>query len=210
MKTFFLLAVGVLLFCSAGQAQDNDHVGPMAIEDALELPGWFSEDFLTYVPQPEYHNAIPYLMEDVEILCIMGTWCSDSKREVPRMIRILQTKNIAPEKLRLIAVDRTKRDPAGVALNYGVDRVPTFIFLRNGLEIGRIVEAPLASLEKDMLGIIDPNAGKGAPPPPPPDMPPPPVTIEDADGTVQPEAGQHPHEHEHEHEHPKTEPEPPK
>jgi len=37
---------------------------------------------------------------------------------------------------------------------YGVENVPTFIFFRNGEELGRIIEAPDKSLEEDMAGII--------------------------------------------------------
>lgn len=168
MQRLFIAAALLLMLAASAQAQDAEvKVGPLGIEDLIELPGWFGEDFLTYQPQREYHEALPKHMQDVEILCILGTWCSDSKREVPRMIRLMQTVNIPPDKLKLIGVDRQKIAPGGEQRVYNIERVPTFIFLRGGKEIGRIVEAPLASLEKDMLGIIDPDAGKGAPPPPP-------------------------------------------
>ncbi|MBR9975819.1 MAG: thioredoxin family protein [Bacteroidetes bacterium] len=165
MKRFLLFAaLTPLLFVSQLQAQDTPVlVGPLTIADLIELPGWFGEDYLGYQPERRYLDPIPEHMNDVEIVCFLGTWCSDSKRDVPRMIRIFQTKNLAPEKLRLIGLDRAKRSPEGEEARYDIERVPTFIFLRDGEEIGRIVEAPLASIEKDMLGIIDPEAGKGDP-----------------------------------------------
>jgi hypothetical protein len=218
MNTLSALAVAFLLLCGSASAQTPDKLGPMTIADMIELPGWFAEDFVGYMPQPEYANAIPAHMNDVEIICILGTWCSDSKREVPRMIRILQAKNIPPEKLKMIGVDRSKRDPDGLSQRYNIERVPTFVFLRGGKEIGRIVESPLASLEKDMLGIIDPDAGKAAPPPP--QLPPPPITIEHPDGSVQHPDGQHhpdahhpdghhpPHPHGHEHPQQQADPQP--
>jgi hypothetical protein len=195
-QTVVLFLFVLLLPFSVMRGQGADLTGPLNIEDLLDLPGWFGEEYLGYAPNPVYLDPIPRFMSDVEIVCVLGTWCSDSKRDVPRMIRIFQMKNITPEKLRLVGVDRSKRDIGGVAQRYAIERVPTFVFLRNGKEIGRIVEAPLASLEKDMLGIIDPNAGKAAPPPPPHHMPP--VTVEGADGTV--EHHEHPH-HPHEHPH---------
>lgn len=165
MKRLLLLAaLTPLLFVSQLQAQDTPVlVGPLTIADLIELPGWFGEDYLGYQPERRYLDPIPEHMKDIEIVCFLGTWCSDSKRDVPRMIRIFQTKNIAPEKLRMIGLDREKRSPDGEEARYGIERVPTFIFLRGGEEVGRIVEAPLASIEKDMLGIIDPEAGKGDP-----------------------------------------------
>jgi hypothetical protein len=165
MKRLLTLTVWtMLLVAPATQAQEAKVLtGPLTVADLIELPGWFGEEYLTYQPAREYLDRIPEFLTDVDIVCFVGTWCSDSKRDVPRMIRIFQTKNLPPEKLQLIGVDRAKRSPGGEAGKYDIDRVPTFVFLRDGKEIGRIVEAPLASLEKDMLGIIDPDAGKGSP-----------------------------------------------
>lgn len=165
MKRILLFAVlSLLLAAPRLQAQDTPVlVGELTVADLIELPGWFGEDYLGYQPERRYVDQVPGHMGDVDIICFLGTWCSDSKRDVPRMIRIFQTKNIAPEKLRLIGLDRAKKSPGGEEAEYGIERVPTFVILRDGEEIGRIVEAPLASLEKDMLGIIDPDAGKGDP-----------------------------------------------
>ena len=149
---FLLLAIP--LTAVAQDEADTVLVGPLTIENLLDLPGWFGEDFIGYLPDPKYAGPLPEYLEDVEIICVLGTWCSDSRREVPRMLRIMQYKSIPPEKLRMIGVDREKRSPGGEAAPYNIELVPTFVFLRDGKEIGRIVEAPLATLEKDMLGII--------------------------------------------------------
>ena len=163
MKQLFLLAVFSLSLAAPQARAQEDKVltGPLTVADLIELPGWFGEDYLRYQPTREYVDRIPEHLADVDVLCFLGTWCSDSKRDVPRMIRIFQVKNIDPEKLQMIGLDRNKRSPGGEEARYGIERVPTFVFLRNGEEIGRIVEQPLASLEKDMLGIIDPEAGSG-------------------------------------------------
>jgi hypothetical protein len=150
----FLLLLGVSASASAQHDTDTVLVGPLTIENLLDLHGWFGEDFISYLPDPKYAGPLPEYLEDVEIICVLGTWCSDSRREVPRMLRIMQYKSIAPEKLRMIGVDREKLSPGGEAARYNIERVPTFVFLRDGVEIGRIVEAPLATLEKDMLGIV--------------------------------------------------------
>jgi hypothetical protein len=38
-----------------------------------------------------------------------------------------------------------------------VTRVPTFIFLRAGKEIGRVTERPITTLEQDIATILDKN-----------------------------------------------------
>ena len=53
------------------------------------------------------------------------------------------------------AVDRKKNLPNNLAKEYQIEYVPTFIFLKNGHEIGRIVESPEALyLEEDVLNIL--------------------------------------------------------
>lgn len=155
MNRFFLLIFVVLLLPAAAPAQEAEPlIGPLTIEDLLDLPEWFGEDFIGYLPDPQYADQLNEALADVEMICVLGTWCSDSKREVPRMLRIMQYANIPPEKLRMIGVDREKMSPGGETAIYAITHVPTFIFLRDGEEIGRIVEAPLATLEKDILGIV--------------------------------------------------------
>ena len=47
-----------------------------------------------------------------------------------------------------------KKDEEGLAAQYEFSRILTFIVMQNGLEVGRIVERPLVSLEKDLVDIL--------------------------------------------------------
>ena len=57
--------------------------------------------------------------------------------------------------LELITVDRTKK-ANGLEEGFNVLRVPTFIFYKDGKEIGRFVEHPIdgSSIEEDILKIV--------------------------------------------------------
>jgi hypothetical protein len=201
--------VSVLIACAlwlagaaASLAQDKGDnkvlLGPVAIEQLIDLPDWFGKDYLSYMPASIYTDEIPAAMRDVEIVCVLGTWCSDSRREVPRLIRVLQVKNIDPAKLKIFGADRNKMTPGGESAVYQVEKVPTFVFLRNGAEIGRIVETTSHSMERDMLAILRPESESlklrkqlaPLPPlvqPPPPEPPPPPKPTDEAaspDGAV--------------------------
>lgn len=99
------------------------------------------------------HLLIPG-MNFITIKLIMGTWCSDSKEQVPRFYKILDLLKFDYNNLALICVDRTKAAPGIDLTPLNISLVPTFIFYRNSKEIGRIVETPTLSLEKDMLRII--------------------------------------------------------
>jgi thiol-disulfide isomerase/thioredoxin len=115
-----------------------------------------------YVPDP---NAVASIKKDAKglnILLVMGTWCPDSKRELPRYFATADAAGIGNSKLRMIGVDRTKKDPEGLTDKWNITRVPTFIFLRSGKEIGRFVEHTPAdsTFEAEMARIL--RGGSGA------------------------------------------------
>ena len=87
-------------------------------------------------------------------LVFFGTWCSDSRREVPHFLKIADDCGIDSSRIRLYGVDRSKKSRDGLTETYHIDRVPTFIFLKNGTEVGRITEKPAGTLEADMLSIL--------------------------------------------------------
>lgn len=155
IQRIILIAAAFAMLTHVSAAQDDAPlIGEISFEQLLDLPDWFGEELASYRPNMEYVNQIPQHMDDVSIVCVVGTWCSDSRREVPRMFRLMQITNISPETMRMIGVDRDMMSPGGENITLKVERVPTFIFYRDGEEIGRIIETPYASLEKDMLGII--------------------------------------------------------
>ena len=197
-----IITLAVLAVCMIGaraQAQEAAAekvlVGPLTVENLFDLPNWFGSDFLGYTPDQATIDLLPKYLKDVTIICVLGTWCEDSKREVPHMLRILQSfRDFEPARFLMIGTDKNKVSPGGESARWNITKVPTFIFLKNDEEMGRIEEAPIGTLERDMLGILkglDPKA-----PPPPPPVPPPVQpdmhgreVMVPADGTVGPEAG---------------------
>ena len=87
----------------------------------------------------------------------MGSWCPDSRREVPRFMRILHVWQFPLENVTFIGVDNAKLSPVGEYDKLDIQRVPTFIIYRNNLEAGRIIENPSTSLEQDLVNILTSN-----------------------------------------------------
>jgi len=89
----------------------------------------------------------------------LGTWCGDSKKQVPRILKVLEQAEFPNERLEIIALDRRpgryKKSPTGEEKGLNIIKVPTLIFFKNGIEINRIVERPIASLEEDILTILN-------------------------------------------------------
>lgn len=115
---------------------------------------WFDEQYNSYQPDYETIDQLEGKLDDVTITIVMGTWCSDSREQIPAFYKILDELNYPSDKVTLICVDRKKKGLSNEADGLNIELVPTIIFYRNGEEIGRIIETPQESLEKDLLGII--------------------------------------------------------
>lgn len=105
-----------------------------------ETQSWFAPRYNQYSPDREILASLEDLKDDVTIRGYMGTWCGDSKRETPRLYKILSEIGYDMSKLTMISVDRSKQRPTELVEGYNIFRVPTFIFYRDGEEIGRFVE----------------------------------------------------------------------
>ena len=90
-------------------------------------------------------------IDGIKITIILGTWCKDSKEQVPKFLKILDELKFKDENLTIIGVDSKKQAYVLDVEKYNIERVPTFIFYKKDKEVGKIIETPKKSLEKDML-----------------------------------------------------------
>jgi thiol-disulfide isomerase/thioredoxin len=118
----------------------------------------FQERYDTVEVEQQFVPMIRSVADGVSTIVFLGTWCPDSRREVPHFLKVADEAGIPSESIRLYALDRGKRSDDGLTDQYHIQRVPTFIFLKGGKEIGRITEVPRTTMEQDML-IILANAG---------------------------------------------------
>jgi len=119
---------------------------------------WYLKGYTDYQPDTEIMAELMALeKESLTITIVLGTWCPDSRREVPRFIKIIDLWGFPKEKIRLIGVDINKVAPLGDFPALGIERVPTFIFYVNNIEKGRIIEVPVTSLEQDTRNILKGN-----------------------------------------------------
>lgn len=117
---------------------------------------WYHTEYKQYTPKADILAQLKKeKLNSYQIKVFMGTWCSDSHREVPRLIKILEMEGYPMDRIILVGVNRKKESPSGEESLYNIQRVPTIIFSKYGKEVGRIIETPKsASLEEDMLKII--------------------------------------------------------
>jgi tetratricopeptide (TPR) repeat protein len=160
MKTFLLAFV---LLCAAVcglSAQSPILLGQCTRDSLLQEPHreWFQKNYDEYEPDATVIEPLKNMArKGFEVEIFFGTWCGDTRRELPRFVKTLDLAGWEQARVRYIAVDSAlpayKQSPGGETLNKGIYRVPTFIIMKNGKEAGRIVEHPVESLEADLLAI---------------------------------------------------------
>jgi thiol-disulfide isomerase/thioredoxin len=161
----------ILLLISTLQAQDENKIiidkksdKPMLVgycnREAFQdtnFTWWFNSQYDIYDIDEETLSSIKNKIEEYNVMIVMGTWCSDSRREVPSFYKILDYLEVPEEKVTLISVDREMKSVGEEADNLSIEFVPTIIFYQegNGEEMGRIIETPIVTLEKDLQSIIE-------------------------------------------------------
>jgi thiol-disulfide isomerase/thioredoxin len=116
---------------------------------------WYIKGFDDYQVKTDAFNKLLDINKDaLSIKIVMGVWCPDSRREVPRFMRVLDAWHFPVDKVVFIGVDDAKQSPVGEYINLDIQRVPTFILYKNNIEAGRIIENPVTSLEQDMVNIL--------------------------------------------------------
>jgi thiol-disulfide isomerase/thioredoxin len=117
---------------------------------------WFDEEYFGYNPIEPVIDELSEIVQSkkIDILVVFGTWCSDSRREIPRFYKIIDNIGINESDIKLVAVDRTKTAKGDLLGSIVIEKVPTFFFYENGKEIGRIIEVPTLMLEEDILKIL--------------------------------------------------------
>lgn len=168
-KSIFICLL--LVFATTVSAQSfnqessrNDHtylIGKFNKEKLETEPyaSWFQSNYDSYVPESAVLAELKEQLSDYTITLFMGTWCGDSKREVPRFYNLLEAADFPMERLTAVALhpgkDKMKQSPGGEEEGLGIHRVPTIIVYKEGQEVGRIVEEPVESFEKDLLNLLE-------------------------------------------------------
>ena len=171
MKAIIVLTILMVIFPLATKGQEKEYNvetesvspnvnkilnGPITKEGLRKMPYkiWFNTNYKTYLVDTEtLKNIRKKKVRDLKILAFMGTWCHDSNREIPRLIRVMEELGAA-DRLELYGLDVNKTSDKGREKAYDITKTPTIIIMQEGKEIARILEQPEISFEQDLAKIL--------------------------------------------------------
>jgi hypothetical protein len=120
-------------------------------------PEWKSR-YESYAPPDaaieKLREAATALKHDVRVDVVFGSWCGDSREQVPKFLKVRSLLGGGLLPSSYFGVTRDKKSPPEAVQGRDIERVPTFIVSFRGSEIGRIVETPKESIEADLLEIL--------------------------------------------------------
>lgn len=148
-----LILLFILTLPPAVNATLKLHSDAVTAERLLSDHDKFAKQYQAFSPTPQ-DVALMQKLAGKEVLVLLGTWCHDSAREVPRLIKLLDESQVELSKITFVTVDYDKRDEAGIALAHDLQYTPTFIVKHKGVEVNRVVEKPSGTLAQDLtLGL---------------------------------------------------------
>ena len=124
-------------------------------EKILATGSQWQDTYDKYEPPAEMIDALKTrLGSGMKIDVYLGTWCPDSRNNVPLFLKILDRAAVTVPVRYFNVPRKSPRDTKYYVEAMQVERVPSFIFYRDGKEIGRIIENPKASMVEDMMDIV--------------------------------------------------------
>ena len=151
---FVVLALFISLALLPCPAAGEEVLGPVSRETILEkIPAWV-DLVAAYQPAPEAVDKLRGLAREVVIEVYFGSWCSDSMAHVSAFFKVLDLADTPLLRAGYFGVPEAKDERAPYTGGRKIDKLPTFVVMVDGREVGRIIETPKKSVEEDLVRIL--------------------------------------------------------
>ena len=166
-KTFILtLLLGLISLSAFSQSQfevlpDKDGgkilkgILPVDILEKDPSFKWFAEGQKGYTPDATALSGLKQMGDSIQLLVFMGTWCEDSHIVIPRFYSLIQQAGFSRDRLTIVGVDRNKKTHGHLTEALNVLNVPTILVMKNGKEVGRVIEyGPDGYFDKELGKVL--------------------------------------------------------
>ena len=116
---------------------------------------WVINNRAGYQPDAAIVERFKANKDSVQFFVFFGTWCGDTRKLLPKFLALADAAGIPNESITLVGVDHYKKALGNLTTLFNVTRVPTFIVLKNGKELGRVVEyGTSGQFDKDLAELL--------------------------------------------------------
>jgi thiol-disulfide isomerase/thioredoxin len=154
MKNLFLLVILTAVITKNATAQTpylssvddknvtilNGILTKYALENNDAFKSWYPSNQQSYNAAPAVLNAMEAAKGKVQFVVFGGTWCGDTQFILPKFFKLQAQAGVPDNSISFYGVDRQKKTIGNLNAAFGITNVPTIIVMKNGIEMGRVVE----------------------------------------------------------------------
>jgi len=156
MKQYFFTAILLIVtgFNSRAQtpytsSKDEKHpevtvlngiISKYALQNNAEFNNWYNSNQNIYDPPKDIVNAMEAAKDKVQFVIFGGTWCEDTQFILPRFFKLQEQSGFPDKSISFFGVNRAKQTLGNVSAVFNITNVPTIIVMKDGKEVGRVVE----------------------------------------------------------------------
>jgi thiol-disulfide isomerase/thioredoxin len=120
---------------------------------------WYPTNQQFYRPDSSIINSFAKVKEaKLQLIIFGGTWCEDTQFILPKFFKLQEMSGVPDDHITLFGVNRKKLALGHIAEALGIINVPTIIILKDGKELGRVVEyGATGKWDKELVEIINRN-----------------------------------------------------
>lgn len=154
MKKLIMLAMIVNIIASNTNAQTpytntindrketvlNGIITKYAIANNDVLKTWYASNQTSYKPDAAVLVAMEAAKGKIQFVIFGGTWCEDTQFILPKFFKLQEQAGITDNAISFYGVDRAKKTLGNLNDAFKITNVPTIIVMKDGKEVGRVVE----------------------------------------------------------------------
>lgn len=116
---------------------------------------WYHENEVGYIPNTATVSVLKARAPEVQFIVFGGTWCEDTQKLLPKFFLLMDAAGIPGGQVQFIGVDRHKKSIDQLPEEMHLTSTPTFIVLKDGKEVGRVVEyGKSGNWENELANIV--------------------------------------------------------
>lgn len=116
---------------------------------------WYATNQKGYTPDTAAVSAMEAGKNSIRYVVFGGTWCDDTRNVLPKFFKLQEASGVPDSNISFFAMDRSKKTIGNVGDAFKITNVPTIVVMKDGKEIGRVVEyGTSGKFDKDLADIL--------------------------------------------------------
>ena len=117
---------------------------------------WYNSSAASYKPDTATLSVFERAKSKVQFVIFGGTWCEDTQFILPKFFKLQEMSGVADNTITFFGVNRAKKSLASITEALNIINVPTIIVMKEGKEIGRVVEyGKTGKWDKELAEILN-------------------------------------------------------